>query len=76
MEDELKESETFTTGFFVNSPNPILLINPDHTIRRVNPAFEVLTGFSNSELIGLKSPFPWWPPEKYDQYKDLSTVSH
>jgi PAS domain S-box-containing protein len=27
-----------------------------------------LTGFSSKEIIGIKPPYPWWPPEKAKQY--------
>jgi len=43
-----------------SSPNPMLVINPDTTIRYVNAAFQKETGFSSAELIGRKSPYPWW----------------
>ena len=70
VENELREAEAFSTSLFRNSPNPILLINPDHTVLRVNPAFEkLLTGYANEEIAGMKSPYPWWPPGKYEEYK-------
>jgi PAS domain S-box-containing protein len=50
-----------------NSPNPIIVHNPDGAIRYVNPAFEKLTGFSAGELLGTKPPFPWWPAEQLPQ---------
>ncbi|HUU40380.1 MAG TPA: PAS domain-containing protein, partial [Desulfatiglandales bacterium] len=59
-EDALRESEEFTSGLLINSPHPIIVINKDTSIRYVNPALEKLTGFSSSELIGKKRPYPWW----------------
>jgi PAS domain S-box-containing protein len=47
-----------------NSPNPIEVINPDTSIRYVNPAFEKLTGFTLAEIAGRKAPYPWWPEEQ------------
>ena len=32
----------------------------------VNEAFTRLVGFSASELLGLKMPFPYWPPDQHD----------
>lgn len=32
----------------------------------VNPAFCRMTGFTASELVGLKPPMPYWVPEEYD----------
>jgi len=61
--DALRESEEFSLSLLTNSPNPILVINPDSSIRYVNPSLENLTGFSSSELIGRKAPYPWWTEE-------------
>jgi PAS domain S-box-containing protein len=69
-EAELRESEAFSTGLFMNSPNPILVIDPESSVSKVNPAFEALTGYSSAEVTGLKQPYPWWPPEQYQRYKE------
>jgi len=62
-EEALRESEEFRSSMLANSPNPIGVINPDSSIRYVNPALEKLTGFSAAELIGKKAPYPYWAPE-------------
>lgn len=62
-EDELRESEEFTSSLLENTPNPIIVITPDTAIKYVNPAFEKLTGFTLTEVIGSKTPYPWWPQE-------------
>jgi len=62
-EEKLKESEHFSSSLLANSPNPIIVINPDTSIKYVNPALEKLTGFSLSELIGRKAPYPYWAEE-------------
>jgi PAS domain S-box-containing protein len=68
IEYGLRESEAFSTSLFINSPNPILVINPDYTIRKVNPAFEVLTGYFDAEVLGAMPPYPWWPVEQRQNY--------
>ena len=62
-EEALRESEEFSFSLLNNSPNPILVINPDTSVRYVNPALERLTGFSSAEIIGMKAPYPWWTEE-------------
>jgi len=59
-ETALRQSEEFTSSLLINSPNPILVLNADASIRYVNPALEKLTGFSSAELVGGKPPYPWW----------------
>ncbi|MCX6660653.1 MAG: PAS domain S-box protein, partial [Candidatus Bathyarchaeota archaeon] len=62
-EEALRSSEEFSSGLLENSLTPILVVNPDTSIRYVNPALEKLTGYSSSELVGTKPPFPWWSKE-------------
>ncbi|MBN1189551.1 MAG: PAS domain S-box protein [Dehalococcoidales bacterium] len=63
-----QESETFNSALLKDSPNPIEVMNPDGSIRYVNPALERLTGYSQAQLIGRKPPFPWWINENVQQY--------
>jgi len=68
----LAENEEFTSKLLEHSPNPILVINPDTSIKYVNPALENLTGFSRKELIGSKPPYAFWTEETLeDTFSDL-----
>jgi two-component system NtrC family sensor kinase len=67
MEEALRDSEEFRSSLLANSPNPISVINPDSSLRYVNPALEKLTGFSAAELIGKKAPYPYWTQETLKQ---------
>jgi PAS domain S-box-containing protein len=62
-EGAVQESEEFSSSLLTNSPNPIVVINADTSIRYANPALEELTDFSSAELIGTKAPYPWWTEE-------------
>lgn len=42
-------------------------MDPEGRITYVNPAFCAMTGFSEAELIGRLPPFPYWPPDRYDE---------
>ncbi len=71
----LKDSEEFNSSLLYNSPNPIIVINPDTSIKYVNPALEELTGFSIEELAGEKAPYPWWGEANKDKYwEELNTI--
>ena len=64
---QLRASEEFNSSLLNNTPNPILVVNADTSIKYVNPAFEELTDFSATELIGRKAPYPWWIQEAVDK---------
>jgi len=66
-ERALRESEAFSSSLLDNAPNPVMVYNPDDSVRYVNPALEKLTGFSSEEIIGRKPPMPWWPEELIDK---------
>ncbi len=67
-EEKLRESEKFASSLLENAPHATVVINPDTSIRYVNPAWEEVNGWTSSEIIGTKAPYPWWP----DEYKDES----
>ena len=73
VEEELRESEAFSSGLLNNSPIPIIVFNPDTSIKFVNPALENLTGFSASDLLNRKAPYPWWT-ENEEQYEILQEI--
>jgi len=62
-EEALRASEKFSSSLLKNSQNPIVVINPDTSLKYVNPSLEKMTGFSSEELIGRKAPYPWWSAE-------------
>jgi len=65
-QDALRESEEFGSSLVRHSSYPTMAINPDTSIRYVNPALEKATGFSSAELVGRKAPYPFWPQETRD----------
>jgi PAS domain S-box-containing protein len=62
------ENNEIIESLLENAPNPILVINPDNSIRYVNAAYLRQTGFTMEEIIGQKPPFPHWPPDIGGQY--------
>ena len=67
-EEKLKESDALSRKLLEQSPNPILVQNPDTSIAYVNPACERVTGYTLSEIIGKKAPYPYWPEEYREEY--------
>ena len=75
VEDALRESEEFSSSLRDNSPYPIMVLNPDTSIRYVNPALEKITGFTAAKLLGQKPPFSFWPEELKEQYLDKFMIN-
>jgi PAS domain S-box-containing protein len=74
VEEALREAKEFQSTLLNYSPNPIIVIEPDTTIKYVNPALEKLTGFKSKELIGKKAPYPFWAEELLKEIgEDLKT---
>lgn len=69
VEEALRQSEEYSSTILNHSPNPMLVTNPDTSIRYVNPALEELTGYSLIEVIGQKAPYPWWTEETLEKIK-------
>ena len=62
-EDALRESQKFVSSLLENAPHATVVINPDTSVRYVNPAWERLNGWTLAEVVGMKAPYPWWPEE-------------
>ncbi len=69
-ENIIKEKEEFSSSLLEHAPHPIVVYEPDLSIKYVNPAFIELTNFTKEELTGLKPPFPWWP-DNHSQHLTL-----
>jgi PAS domain S-box-containing protein len=63
-EKALKEIQLFNTSLLQNSPNQILVVNPDTSIKYVNKKWEEVNGWSSKDVLGVKAPYPWWPESK------------
>lgn len=68
--EALREREGFSSSLLKSSPDAILVINPDSSIRYVNPALETLTGFSAAEVVSSKPPYPWWTEDSFQESGD------
>lgn len=60
----LGRDEQISAALLEHSPNPILVINPDTSIRYVNRSFEKLTGYALQEIAGARIPYPWWTEDR------------
>jgi PAS domain S-box-containing protein len=70
-EGQLRNTEEFNATLLNNAPMSVLVLNPDYSIRYVNPALEKLTGFSSEELVGRTPPYPWWPEDRVEKIQNI-----
>jgi two-component system NtrC family sensor kinase len=66
----LSESQKFNASLLENAPHATVVINPDTSVKYVNPAWERLNGWTLSEIAGTKIPYPWWPAEYKDAFSE------
>jgi two-component system NtrC family sensor kinase len=69
-EAALQESQQFTISLLENAPHATVVLNPDTSVRYVNPAWERINGWTLKEVVGVKAPYPWWPEEFKESFME------
>jgi len=67
--------ELYTHKLIQNASYPILVVNPDSTIKCVNHALEEMTGYRAHELVGTGTPYPWATHEEKSINYDILKVN-
>ncbi len=66
------ENEELDFSLFNNSPNPVLVVNPDSSIIFANSALQEITRFTFDDIIFKKIPYPWFIQDiSYDHHGDF-----
>ncbi|HEY3915972.1 MAG TPA: PAS domain S-box protein [Verrucomicrobiae bacterium] len=65
-EKELWEEQAFRGALETSIPSSIAVVDLNGTQTYVNRAFCRTTGWRESELLGKKPPFDYWPPEEIE----------
>ncbi|MDO6595371.1 PAS domain S-box protein [Oceanihabitans sp. 2_MG-2023] len=65
-ENELKSEKEFSDKLVTSLREGLSVVDLNGVHIKVNPALCEMTGFSEEELLGIKAPFPYWPPEELD----------
>jgi PAS domain S-box-containing protein len=64
-EEQLRAAYAFRQAMSQSLITGLRAIDLEGRITFVNAAFCRMTGFDESELVGLKPPYPYWPPEEF-----------
>lgn len=67
--EELKTTYGFTEDYLESIPDGITIFNNAGKLLLVNTAFCEISGFNKNDIVGLKSPFPFWPSNELAEYK-------
>ncbi|MBJ7332492.1 MAG: PAS domain S-box protein, partial [Solirubrobacteraceae bacterium] len=59
----LQASERRSRAILAALREGLLIIGPDRRIVEVSDSFAQMVGFTARELVGIRPPYPWWPPE-------------
>ena len=65
-EDELKTEKEFSEKLITSLNEGLSVVDINGVHIKVNAALCKMTGFTERELVGIKAPFPYWPPEEYE----------
>jgi PAS domain S-box-containing protein len=68
-EEKLKSAYAFRRAMGESLVTGLRAIDLEGRIIFVNPAFCRMIGWSEQELVGMRPPFPYWPPEEADQLR-------
>ncbi len=71
MQETLVSEANFRRAMENSMLTGMRAMDMDGCITYVNPAFCVMTGFSEAELIDRRPPFPYWPPDRYEENNRL-----
>ena len=66
-EEQLRAAYAFRQAMSSSLITGLRAIDLEGRITFVNDSFCRMTGFSESELVGIKPPYPYWPPEEFEQ---------
>ncbi len=66
-EEELRAAYAFRQAMSESLITGMRAIDLEGRITFVNSAFCRMTGFDENELIGIKPPYPYWPPEEFER---------
>lgn len=74
-EEQLRAAYAFRQAMAQSMVTGLRAIDLEGRITFVNAAFCRMTGFDESELIGIKPPYPYWPDEEFDQLENNINVA-
>ena len=66
-EEELRAAYAFRQAMSQSLITGLRAIDLEGRITFVNAAFCRMTGYDEQELVGIKPPYPYWPPEEFDR---------
>lgn len=62
----LEHALKFSNNMISSMQDGFSVLDENGCAVNANEALCRMTGFSREELVGLKAPFPYWPPEEYE----------
>ena len=66
-EVQLRDSLAFSNNLINSMQDGFSVLDPEGVALEANPALCQMTGFSSEELVGVRPPHPYWPPEEHQR---------
>ena len=74
-EEQLRAAYAFRQAMAQSMITGLRAIDLEGRITFVNAAFCRMTGFDESELVGIKPPYPYWPDEEFNKLQNNIDVA-
>ena len=74
-EEQLRAAYAFRQAMAQSMVTGLRAIDLEGRITFVNAAFCRMTGFDESELVGIKPPYPYWPDEEFNKLQNNIDVA-
>ena len=71
--EELRIAKEFSEELIASMQEGFIVTNSNYSIIEVNNSFCEMLGFTKDELLGLKPPYPYWPPELHEEINQKFT---
>jgi PAS domain S-box-containing protein len=59
----LREQRDFSQAVIDSLREGLIVVDEQGTVLRVSPRWSALTGWPAERVVGVRPPYPWWPPE-------------
>jgi len=70
-DQRLRDERDYVRAVLASLREGVITAGADGEVLHVTPRWCEITGYASSEVLGIRPPYPWWPPPHADAMTDL-----